>query len=71
MIAQCARKVDQKYWRKLFLQLGEPAAMFLECVEKGHLQTATQFLIIVQTYEGKEKCTEVKSLSHPKYTDTE
>lgn len=50
IIANCARKIDMKYWDRLFSSAGQSSAeMFDNCLSRHDLKTATELLIIVQT----------------------
>ncbi|PRT53713.1 Guanine nucleotide exchange factor subunit Rich [Wickerhamiella sorbophila] len=48
VVASCARKVETKYWPKLFHELGQtPAQLFDDALADGDLVTAAEFLMVV------------------------
>ncbi|KAJ2709030.1 WD40 repeat protein, partial [Coemansia spiralis] len=51
IVVHCARKTEAALWPRLFGCVGGPARFFGQCLAAGHLETATQCLIIIQTLE--------------------
>ncbi|RKP14069.1 RIC1-domain-containing protein [Piptocephalis cylindrospora] len=51
VIVRCARKTEVSMWSLLFGSVGEPKLLFEECLERQQLQTATAYLIVLQTLE--------------------
>lgn len=50
IVANCARKIDMKYWKRLFSAAGEdPQQIFDTCLARKDLKTAAEILIVVQT----------------------
>ncbi|KAJ3025525.1 UNVERIFIED_CONTAM: hypothetical protein HDU68_007062 [Siphonaria sp. JEL0065] len=49
IVAQCARKTDVSLWEHFFSVVGDPEALFQECLNLSYLRTATSYLIIIQT----------------------
>jgi hypothetical protein len=47
-VVQCARKTDAAYWQFLFDGVGDPCALFENCVNAGKLATAASYLKILQ-----------------------
>lgn len=55
IVAGCARKVEMKYWPRLFEAVGKtPAELFDSCLQRSDLVTANEYLIVVQTTQESE-----------------
>lgn len=55
IVAGCARKVEMNYWKRLFDAVGKsPAMLFDECLEKLDLETANEFLLVVQSTSNEQ-----------------
>ncbi|ODV89086.1 hypothetical protein CANCADRAFT_62169 [Tortispora caseinolytica NRRL Y-17796] len=50
-IVGCTRKTDAKFWRVLFDFVGPAEALFEDCIQKGKLNIAAGFLLIMHTFE--------------------
>ena len=48
-IAHCARKSDIALWPRLFIEAGEPADLFRECLDSQQLEVAASFLIVLNS----------------------
>lgn len=59
VIVRCARKTEVSMWSLLFGSVGEPKLLFEECLERQQLQTATAYLIVLQTLEPNRVNSEV------------
>ncbi|KAI9000222.1 RIC1-domain-containing protein [Gaertneriomyces semiglobifer] len=51
VIVQCARKTEVTMWEYFFSVVGDPKELFARALEAGSLNTATSYLIIIQTLE--------------------
>lgn len=59
IFASCARKVDMKYWTKLFKAVGAtPAELFDKSLADGDMETANEYLIVVQTSSDETGATD-------------
>lgn len=55
IIAGCARKVEMRYWTRLFDAVGKsPAMLFDECLDKLDLETANEYLLVVQSASNEQ-----------------
>jgi hypothetical protein len=51
IVVRCARKTEVSFWEFFFGVVGDTKDLFRRCLEDGALQTATSYLIIIQTLE--------------------
>ena len=58
-IVGCSRKSEIALWHHLFTAAGNPRDLYMECIRKGHLDTATNYLVILQVsfpFSRKGQC---------------
>ncbi|TPX31029.1 hypothetical protein SmJEL517_g05541 [Synchytrium microbalum] len=51
VIVRCARKTEVALWEYFFSIVGDAKELFSQCLQSGALDTATSYLIIIQTLE--------------------
>ncbi|TPX48731.1 hypothetical protein SeMB42_g02886 [Synchytrium endobioticum] len=51
VIVRCARKTEVALWEYFFSIVGDAKELFSQCLQSGTLDTATSYLIIIQTLE--------------------
>lgn len=49
---RCARKTEVAVWEYFFSIVGDSMKLFRKCLDQGLLETATNYLIIIQTLEA-------------------
>jgi hypothetical protein len=71
VVVRCARKIEASYWKVLFEHAGDPKEHFMvspfilftfmgqKCLSCNKLDTATSYLVILQTLEPIEKTLEM------------
>eukprot|EP00736_Rhodelphis_marinus_P006668 Rmarinus@m.14482 len=53
VVVRCARKTDSRYWPVLFSLAGEATTLMDACFNKGNLNTAACYLVILQSMWGQ------------------
>lgn len=51
-VGQCARKTELALWPHLFSVAGRPRALFDECLQRGQLDIAATYLLVIQNLES-------------------
>lgn len=51
VVVNCTRKIEIKYWSKLFSVLGSPQALFEQCIDKEKLVTAGGYLLVLHNLD--------------------
>lgn len=59
VIVNCARKSEMTLWRSFFDVASDPKLLYQESIDMGDFQTATSYLIIIQTLESSKVSAEL------------
>lgn len=51
-VGQCARKTELALWPHLFSVAGRPRLLFDECLQRGQLDIAATYLLVIQNLES-------------------
>lgn len=55
VVVRCARKIEMKFWARLFKSSGStPKSLFDLCLQEGKLEVAAEYLLVLQTEDTAE-----------------